>query len=232
VRLRFLIAFRSGWSFATLVLVFALPACHPLRRASTRTLVVIVPSAPLGLVPNTINEDFTLSVLGNVYESLVDLDPTLQLRPGLAESWYTSDETTWVFRLRKGVLLHDGHALRASDVVASLNHARNDPDSRRRVQLAAVQDVSAKDASTIVIRTAMAFNALPLGLRTSSSGPPTGRTWWEPGRIGSFRRDPTRAFSKHSKGIDAGHRRFAESPFGSFPRLRSEYDSWTRARRS
>jgi peptide/nickel transport system substrate-binding protein len=101
--------------------------------------------------------------MSNVYEALVDLDPLLQLRPGLAESWYTSDETTWVFRLRNGVHLHDGRVLSAQDVATSLTHAGRDPGSRRRVQLAAVRDVTA-EGQTVVIRTTGAFSALPLRL--------------------------------------------------------------------
>jgi peptide/nickel transport system substrate-binding protein len=138
-----------------------------------------VPSPPLNLFPNTINEDVTQSVLGNVYESLVDLDPRLHLEAGLAESWYTTDETTWVFKLRPDVRLQDGRLLTPRDVVASLNHARLDPQSRRSVQLANVTDVRAEGAS-VVIKTNAPLTAFPARLAnvyiwgTKPSGDPQG----------------------------------------------------------
>jgi peptide/nickel transport system substrate-binding protein len=153
--------FCRGWQVATLSLCL-LTSCQP-PKGAVRGLTVVIPSAPLGLFPNTANEDVTMSIMSNIYESLVDLDPALQLRPGLAESWYTSDETTWVFRLRKDVRLHDGRVLSAQDVATSLNQARTDPNSRRSVQLAAVLDVRA-EGSTVVVKTNGAFNALPLRL--------------------------------------------------------------------
>jgi peptide/nickel transport system substrate-binding protein len=179
-RFRRLLTLHPGFAHAAVALALALSACQRRATVTAQSLVVLVPAAPIGVLPNTVNEDFTLSVLSNVYEALVDLDPKLQLRPGLAESWYTTDETTWVFRLRKGVTLQDGRPLKATDVVASLEHARNNPASRRCVQLSAVRDVSARDDTTVVIRTAQAFNALPLRLAnvyiwaSSPGGAPVG----------------------------------------------------------
>ena len=44
----------------------------------------------------------------NVYDSLVTVDEKLEIKPGLAESWDTSDPKTVVFKLRQGVKFHDG----------------------------------------------------------------------------------------------------------------------------
>ncbi len=134
-------------------------ACSP--PAQPRTLVVAVPSGPLSLQPNTINEEFTLSVQSNAFETLVDFDDDLTLRPGLAQSWVTLDDFTWVFRLRPGLRLHDGRWLEAADVARSLEHARSDPDSRRRLQLEPLESVRALDAHTLELRTKRAFDMLP-----------------------------------------------------------------------
>ncbi len=68
----------------------------------------------------------------NTWEALTYLDEHLRARPWLAESWET-DPTgrEWIFKLRKGVLFHDGSPMTATDVVANLQrmrtHSRCDP---------------------------------------------------------------------------------------------------------
>ncbi len=58
---------------------------------------------------------------GNMlYNGLFSLDGSLTPQPALAESYSTADAKTWVFKLRKGVVFHDGKALAPEDVVFSL----------------------------------------------------------------------------------------------------------------
>ena len=49
--------------------------------------------------------------------------------PALAESWRSIDDTTWEFKLRKGVKFHDGGDFTAQDVVFSLDRVPNVPNS-------------------------------------------------------------------------------------------------------
>jgi peptide/nickel transport system substrate-binding protein len=56
----------------------------------------------------------------HIYDALVFRDPKSQPVPGLAESWRVVDPLTWEFRLRHGVLCHDGSPLDAADVAATL----------------------------------------------------------------------------------------------------------------
>ena len=44
----------------------------------------------------------------HIFDTLVHPDERQQLTPGLAESWKPIDETTWEFKLRKGVKFHVG----------------------------------------------------------------------------------------------------------------------------
>lgn len=60
-------------------------------------------------------------VLANVCESLLRLNPDFSLTPSLAESFEHPTPTTWVYSIRDGVTFHDGTALTAADVVASLS---------------------------------------------------------------------------------------------------------------
>ncbi len=53
------------------------------------------------------------------YESLITLDDDMNPQPCLAESW-SSDRSSWTFRLRQGVRFHDGSELTARDVQATI----------------------------------------------------------------------------------------------------------------
>lgn len=141
-----------------LALVFATACARPAPRDR---LLIALPSGPLTLLPHASNEEFTNSVLANVYEPLVDLDAGLGLRPGLARAWHTPDDLTWVFELRPHVRWHDGQRLRASQVAESLERARSDPESRRRAEMTAVAAIDAPDDATIRIRTRIPLGPLP-----------------------------------------------------------------------
>ena len=77
------------------------------------------------------------AVLGPIYESLLSLDYQLEgetvkdyrvdypVRPMLAESWQQTNDTTYVFTMRRGVKWHDGADLTAADVVFSYDYLRD-----------------------------------------------------------------------------------------------------------
>ena len=58
--------------------------------------------------PYQINESFSLSVNGAVYEGLVRRGPDMKLEPSLATSWEVLNPLHWRFHLRKGVKFHEG----------------------------------------------------------------------------------------------------------------------------
>jgi peptide/nickel transport system substrate-binding protein len=52
-----------------------------------------------------------------LYTGLTDIDQQGNIVPGIAESWEPNKElTSWVFRLRKGVLFHNGREVDAEAV--------------------------------------------------------------------------------------------------------------------
>lgn len=148
---------RLGAATALLATVLG-AACGRLPAADR--LVVAVPAGPFTIAPAAAGEEFSISILSNVYESIVDLGPDLVLRPGLAQSWQTPDDHTWVFALRRGARWHDGEPVRAADVVESLERTRQDPGSRMRVELAVVDRMEAPDEHTVVVHTSQPFGHL------------------------------------------------------------------------
>ena len=61
------------------------------------------------------------------YDSLIMWDSNLVAGPGLAESWEAVDDVTYVYKLRQGVLFHDGKEMTAEDVKYSLDLQKSPP---------------------------------------------------------------------------------------------------------
>jgi len=63
-----------------------------------------------------------------MYDSLLEWDKDLQIQPALAESYEVApDATSYTFKLRQGVLFHNGQEMTANDVKYSLETALNPP---------------------------------------------------------------------------------------------------------
>src|SRR3954447_12440840 len=85
-----------------------------------------------------------------IYDSLVMIDNTGKIIPGLAEKWETSSDGKAVtYSLRKGVKFHDGTEFNAEAVKWNIDRYRNDNDSARKGELAPLEDVQVVDASTV-----------------------------------------------------------------------------------
>jgi peptide/nickel transport system substrate-binding protein len=93
------------------------------------------------------------ALLYNSYESLLDLDADLRPRPGLAESWSTPGERTWIFRLRKNVRFHDGSPLRAADAAYTLKRVLANRRYEAGYYLTDVESVRDLDEHTLEITT-------------------------------------------------------------------------------
>ena len=86
----------------------------------------------------------------------LDADRYPNVAPELAPSWTISpDGLTYEFKLAANVKFHDGTALSATDVKASLDRMRNPPPgvfSRQRVMYDDIAQIDVPDATTVVIR--------------------------------------------------------------------------------
>ena len=95
-------------------------ACGPEKPAS-RTLTYYETYDPRSLDPAFSTDVPTGEMVTLVYDGLTQFDPHGEVRPGLADRWTPSpDGRRFVFHLRPGVRFHDGRALGAADVRASL----------------------------------------------------------------------------------------------------------------
>lgn len=148
---------------AALALLAAVPA--PARAA---TLTVGTSAEPSALDPHYHNLGPNTRARKHVFESLVSMDAKMRLQPELAESWRAVDETTWEFKLRKGVKFHDGTEFTAQDfvyTVCRIPNVANSPSSFT-VYTKGIAAIEAPDPHTLVIKTGKPYPLLPVELST------------------------------------------------------------------
>ena len=92
-------------------------------------LTIGLSSEPTSIDPHFHNLTPNNSFSAHIFDSLILKDEKQRLVPGLAESWKPLDDTTWEFKLRKGVKFHDGSPFTADDVIFTMERAPNVPNS-------------------------------------------------------------------------------------------------------
>lgn len=106
------------------------------------------------LDPYTINETFTLAMLGNIYEGLTARGPNLEIIPGLAERWEMLEGARlWRFHLRRNVTFHGGQRFTADDVIFSAQRVRGE-SSDLRVRIPNGAEFTKVDDFTVDVRLA------------------------------------------------------------------------------
>ncbi len=88
--------------------------------ALAQTLTVGTRAGPESVDPHFTASGTHAEALKHVFDTLVWSGDKLQLEPRLAESWKPLNDTTWEFKLRKGVKFHDGSDFTAEDVKFSI----------------------------------------------------------------------------------------------------------------
>jgi len=129
----------------------ATPATGPAQGGS---IVTAIEGEPTSVDP-AFDYDFVsgLATSSITEPLLVFCENDTSLCPNLAESWTVSDDSlTYTMKIRQGVKFHDGSPMTVDDVVFSLNRIRDTAlGSYVGWMLANVADVTAPDASTVVI---------------------------------------------------------------------------------
>jgi peptide/nickel transport system substrate-binding protein len=141
---------------AAMVALLVTVSCSPAQRVDlgqgSGNLIAAIAGEPDQLDPQKTSAYFSFEVLENVFDTLVEPDENLEMRPALAESWtVSSDELTWNFHLRKGVTFQDGSPFTADDVVYSYRRII-DEKLTNVDKFSAVTDVSAAGDDTVLIR--------------------------------------------------------------------------------
>ncbi|QFY10859.1 ABC transporter substrate-binding protein [Nonomuraea phyllanthi] len=133
-----------------------------------KTIVVGVTSDPDTLFPWKATQFQAVNVLQNLYGTLTEFDKDLNVVPGLAESWQTSDDgKKLTLKLRQGVTFADGSTFGSEDVKWSLDKIMDEKTAAvARASLSSVKSVKAPDANTVVLELNGPDAALPANLAT------------------------------------------------------------------
>ena len=108
------------------------------------------------------------NIAEHIFETLVTKDAKSQLKPALAESWRVVDETTWEFKLRRGVKFHDGSDFTADDVVFTMNRVPNVPNSPSSFATYSkqIKEMIVVDPYTIRFKTPAPYPLMPTDMGT------------------------------------------------------------------
>ena len=124
-------------------------------RAQAQNLTVAVGGNITSMDPHFHNLGPNNNIAQYFFDRLVHFDHQQRPIPGLAESWRAIDDTTWEFKLRKGVKFHDGSDFDAQDVLATFKRVPWVPNSPSSfTAMVRGLEVTVVDAHTLRFKTA------------------------------------------------------------------------------
>ena len=117
---------------------------------------------PDSLDPHKTSGTLTFQVIKSFYDTLAEPDVTGKIVPALAESWTVSaDGLTWTFKLRQGVVFHNGQAFTSKDVKATFDRIQAEAfASPKRSEFAPIKTIATPDAMTVVFTLATPYAPL------------------------------------------------------------------------
>jgi peptide/nickel transport system substrate-binding protein len=104
-------------------------------QASAQTLNIGLGTEPTSIDPHYHNLGPNNQIAQHIFSRLIEQDEKQRLTPGLATSWKAINDTTWEFKLRKGVKFHDGSAFDADDVLYTMKRAPAHPNAKSSFKL-------------------------------------------------------------------------------------------------
>jgi peptide/nickel transport system substrate-binding protein len=111
----------GGW-YAYTKYIKKAPATSTTQSKDIPLLKIGIQQADYGnLYPDMSQNDYAISVNGQMFEGLVRYENKSKIQPDLASGWTNPDDNTWIFTIKKGIKFHDGHTLAPSDVKYSLD---------------------------------------------------------------------------------------------------------------
>jgi peptide/nickel transport system substrate-binding protein len=138
------VAWRSALALAVAI---GLAGAGAAQAASVRIGTAFDPQT---MDPHAVALLYHARVVYQVYDSLLNRDEQFRLEPSLATSWAAVDAKTWRFRLRQGVVFHDGTPFGVDDAVFSIQRAMT-PPSQRAFQLKGVVGAKKVDEQTLEV---------------------------------------------------------------------------------
>ncbi|GAB2495250.1 ABC transporter substrate-binding protein [Luteococcus sediminum] len=148
-------------ALATATLVALVSGCSstgpdPQQQEQARSLVIGATAQPESMDPTTQSgAAIPQALLYNVYETLVKIDGTGELKPLLAQKWTVSpDRLTYTFDLQPKAHFSDGDKVDAKAVVANIQRIRTDKRvvGTLKQEMSGVVSATATDADTVTVK--------------------------------------------------------------------------------
>ena len=117
---------------------------------ATTTVRIATAFDPQTMDPHALALLYHSRIAFQVHESLLNRDEQFSIEPSLALSWTQVDAKTWRFKLRQGVVFHDGSPFIVDDAVFSIQRAMT-PPSQRAFQLKGVVAARKFDEQTLEV---------------------------------------------------------------------------------
>ena len=132
-----------------LVSLFPVPAM-----AAEDQLVIGMASDILSMNPYKFDEGPTNQFMRHIFDTLIQVNAEKEFVPWLAESFeQAEDGLSWTFKLREGVIFHDGSPLTSKDVKASFEVASNpDSPSAFSIYTNSIESIETPDDLTVIFK--------------------------------------------------------------------------------
>lgn len=147
-------ALLAGLSIVALTAGLTTGALAQAQKSGLKTVTIARTAEAPSLDPHEATAAPSVYVYANIFETLVEQDRDLSLKPSLAESWQQVSPTTWRFNLRRNVIFHDGTPFNAQAVKFTFDRALNDKAPARGLSMAGpISSVKVVDDFTVEIST-------------------------------------------------------------------------------
>lgn len=150
---------RGSILLVLLLLLTLVPGCSPKTEKKDASSLVIGQAADVSaLDPQLSNAIASVSVYGNMFDTLTRIDENNTVVPHLAESWEQVDDTTTVFHLRQDVTFSNGEKLTSADVAFTIERVIASPYVSYALDF--IDHVEAVDEFTVAVHTKEAFGPI------------------------------------------------------------------------
>jgi len=153
-----------------LLSVFALSCGRPAAEPPGM-VTFLIETMPANLDPRVGTDAQSQRLDGLLFSSLVERDPSMNLRGDLAERWETPDPLTYIFHLRSGVTFHDGTPLTSADVKFTFDSILSGAvQSPKRGSFRMVKSIETPDPLTVTFHLSEAYASFPWSLARPAIG--------------------------------------------------------------
>ncbi len=139
-------------------------ACTPPRRPGDNVIIVATTNSATNLDPRVGTDEASQKIHQLLFSPLVRIDTDLRVVPELAESIEQPDPVTYIARLRRGVLFHNGRELTSDDVVYTFRSFLDPAFKGRTGAYRVLAAVNAIDRYTVEFTLKNPLGSFPINL--------------------------------------------------------------------